>query len=118
MANIREWWSQPLRVKGQRARNFYIRAMFLLGFGYGQVTEPLQVFHALVPFLTWLAVLGFRPTWYVIAGTTIALCIFFIGLAKLLLHMKWMKYRTSLSNEQNPEIKEILEILREWKKKQ
>ena len=106
-------WKTILR----KATNWYNKAMFYQNFAKGQIFQPLGLVNETLWILTYLAVLGIKPTpkWIVI--TYLSVLGFLILLGKFLVWLGWMRYIQKLGNAENPEIREIVEWVREQKKK-
>ena len=105
------------KTKLKKTVNFYNRANFYQNFAKGQIMMPLGLLNETLWILTYLAVIGIRPTTQTIAGAYVLIFILLVALGKFLIWLGWMKYLQKLGNEQNPEIREIVEWVREQKAK-
>ena len=105
------------KTKIGKTINFYNRAMFYQNFAKGQIMMPLGLMNETLWILTYLAVLGIKPS----ATTTLLTYVFalfiLMAIGKLLIFLDWMKYIQRLGNAENLELMEIKADLKEIKKR-
>jgi hypothetical protein len=84
---------------------------------YNETKKPLTFTSVVLPLLTLFAVYGFKPSvnQIVIANVLIIIVAGVIG--KLIVWLGIAKYNSTISNEQNPEIMQILQEIKEIKEK-
>ena len=106
------------KTKWNKAINFYNRAMWYQNFAKAQIFMPLGLLNETLWILTYLAVVGLRPTVVTIAITYVVALLLLVAIGKILILMGWMKYLQRLGNEQNKELMEILERVKKIEERQ
>jgi hypothetical protein len=95
----------------------YERAMWYLGQAMNEARKPLQFMNEALLIVTFLTVKGWHISlWH---SVLIYLLVLVVGAAvgKLITHIGIVAYNTRLNNVQNPEIVELLDIVKDIQKK-
>lgn len=97
---------------------FYQRAMWYFQIALGEIRKPLALWNETALITIWLAsVLGYRPPVMWIAGAYVTASICGIVIGKILVATGVVAYNAKLSNQQSPELLEILQRVKNIEQK-
>ncbi len=91
---------------------WYQRVMWLGGQAYNEANKPLNFFHLTVPYMTYLAVSGYKISTWTFVAVNLIIIVLAVIIGRLLEKYNVISYNQTLANKQSPELLEILEIVK------